>query len=103
MAHAMRVFHRILLLTAQVLICLLKIELFIRFNHELVEHNNIGVRQMLDRLHAQAHNCTAILDYLDVAFCSWHAIYTPRFSRAWNLQIAPPYKLVTLLRREDIT
>jgi hypothetical protein len=67
-----------------------------------MKHNHICVRQTFNWLHTEAHDRTAILDYLDIAFSSWHTIHTLWFGRAWNLKIASPYKLAKLLWSERI-
>jgi len=79
------------LFNAYVFVCLLKIGLFICFNHQLMKYNDIGVGQTFDRLYTETHDRAAIFDYLDIALRSWHTIHTLWFGRAWNLKIASPY------------
>src|SRR2546421_11442214 len=90
------------LIDADVLVCLLKIGFFIRLNHQLVQHNYIGVRQALDRLQAKSHDRTAILYDLDVAFTSRYTIDPLRLCGARNLQVASPEQLAELLWRQYI-
>jgi len=90
------------LINAYIFVCLLQIILLVGFNHKLVEHNDICIRKKLNWLYTNAHDRTAIFDYLDIAFCSWHTIHALWFSRAWNLKVAPPNKLAKLLGSERI-
>src|SRR5579864_2311437 len=90
------------LLAAQVLIGLLEIKLFVGLDHELVENNHIGIRQVLHRPDAQAHNGVTILDHLDVAFGARHTIDALGAGWAGDFQVATPDKLAALLSGERI-
>src|SRR5260370_27286477 len=78
------------LLCAKILVCLLQVMLLVRFDHQLMEHDNISIRQAFHWLHAQAHHRSTILDDLNITSGAGHAINTLGGSRTWACQVTAP-------------